>query len=127
MLVLLLAAWLVFATLKTRLARVSPGSPGLCGLGLGDPRPVEHGHGRGYETRNVARGCRHDERIRSLRQIRKRLDVLLRHLEVGGIHPALVADGVGYCANAGRRRLGNDSYGGRLALSPVDRRLLLAL
>src|SRR6267143_1505297 len=103
------------------------GAPGLCGLCPGEPCPVQHGHGRGDETRNVARGCWHDERIRSLRQVRKRFHVLLRHLEVRRFHAALVANGVGYRANAGGGRLGDDSYGGRLALSPVDRRLLLAL
>src|SRR5207302_73855 len=81
----------------------------------------------GDETRNVVRGCRHDERIGSLREIRKCFHVLLRHLEVRRFQPALVDNGVGDRAHAGGGRLGNDSYGGRLALRPVDRRLLLAL
>jgi hypothetical protein len=79
---------------------------------------------RPRDVRNVARD---DERVARLREIRERLDVLLRDAQVRRVHPALGLHRRRDDANGVRVRVRDELDRARLARGLVDLRLLLAL
>ena len=105
---------------------VGPLARGATSAGASDAAAAER-HGAGDQARDLGEAARHDHGVVLLRELRERLDRLLRDLELDGLLAARLADRLGDLAEALGSGFGDGDDRRRLALRLVDLGLALAL